>query len=238
MRMHRSAGIAQAYTGIRRLLSDRYPSPSRPGEILPRRSVGITNDMVAVFWAEGERVARSVPQRCSKTRIEAVKSLLQSPHKGRRTPGLSARFYCLLLSGGQGRAIVRGMHTGVLGDIEDNVGDYFSVLLEFSERPMPLFVLLRSLAVQADPDNVPPSLAGEMFFSILFGLEYPYSLLSSAVQRCRAEQRVSRERAAVIQLYMQRNLQRQDLSMGLNRECPDTGYRLGRLLAVLERLQG
>jgi len=26
--------------------------------------------------------------------------------------------------------------------------------------------------------------------------------------------------------------------MGLNRESPDTGYRLGRLLAVLERLQG
>jgi CRISPR-associated protein Csd1 len=130
------------------------------------------------------------------------------------------------------------MHTGVLGDVEDNVRGYFDVVAPFSERPLPLFFLLRSLAVQGKSDNLPPSLAGEVFLAILFGLPYPRFLLSSAVQRCRAEQKVTRERAAVIQLYIQRNLKRQELIVGLNRECPDTGYRLGRLLAVLERLQG
>jgi CRISPR-associated protein Csd1 len=169
---------------------------------------------------------------------EAVKALLESPHKGRDTLKLSARFYCLLISGGQGRAIVRGMHTGVLGDVETNIREYFSVIARFSESPLPLFFLLRSLAVQGKADNLPPSLAGEVFLAILFGLKYPFSLLSSAVQRCRAEQEVSRERAALIQLYFQRNKKRQELTMGLNRESPDPGYRLGRLLAVLERLQG
>ncbi len=164
--------------------------------------------------------------------------LLDSPHKGRETPALSARFYCLVISGGQGRAIIRGMHTGVLGDVEANVKEYFSVIAPLSENPLPLFFLLRSLAVQGKADNLPPSLAGEVFLSILFGFKYPHLLLSSAVQRCRAEQEVSRERAAILQLYFQRNLKRQELTMGLNRESPDTGYRLGRLLAVLERLQG
>ena len=231
---------AEAYTtGLRRLVSNRYPDPMHPGESLPGRSVGLTGDTIAVFWADVQSESLDwFADIFEKPDPQAVKSLLESPHKGRDTPELSARFYCLLISGGQGRAIIRGMHTGVLGDVEANVREYFSVIAPLSEAPMPLFFLLRSLAVQGKADNLPPSLAGEVFLAILFGFKYPYSLLSSAVQRCRAEQKVSRERAAILQLYFQRNLQRQELTMGLNRESPDTGYRLGRLLAVLERLQG
>ena len=231
---------AEAYTtGLRRLVSNRYPDPRHPGEFLPRRSVGLTGDTVAVFWADVESESLDwFADMFEKPDPQAVKSLLESPWKGRDTPELSARFYCLLISGGQGRATIRGMHTGVLGDVEANVREYFSAIGRLAETPMPLFFLLRSLAVQGKADNLTPSLAGEVFLAILFGFKYPHLLLSSAVQRCRAEQKVSRERAAIFQLYFQRNLQRQELTMGLNRESPDTGYRLGRLLAVLERLQG
>jgi CRISPR-associated protein Csd1 len=230
---------AEGYTtGLRRLLSSRYPDPRHPGEFLPRRSVGLTGDTVAVFWAdvEGESL-EWFSDIFEKPDPQAVKSLLESPHKGRDAAKLSARFYCLLISGGQGRAMIRGMHIGVVGDIEANVREYFSTIAQFPGGPLPLFFLLRSLAVQGKVDNLPPSLAGEVFLAILFGLKYPFSLLTCAVQRCRAEQKVTRERAAMIQLYFQRNKNRQELTMGLNRESPDPGYRLGRLLAVLERLQ-
>jgi len=231
---------AEAYTtGLRRLLSNRYPDPLHPGEFLPRRSVGLTGDTVAVLWADAESERLDwFADMFEKPDPQAVKSLLESPWKGRDTPELSARFYCLLISGGQGRATIRGMHTGVLGDVEANIREYFSAIGRLTETPVPLFFLLRSLAVQGKADNLPPSLAGDVFLAILFGFKYPHLLLASAVQRCRAEQKVSRERAAILQLYFQRNLQRQELTMGLNRESPDTGYRLGRLLAVLERLQG
>ena len=231
---------AEGYTtGLRRLVSARYPNPEHPGEFLPRRSVGLTGDTLAVFWADVESESLEwFADIFEKPDPEAVKSLLDSPHKGRAAAKLSARFYCLLISGGQGRAIVRGMHTGALGDVEANVREYFCTIAQFSEAPLPLFFLLRSLAVQGKADNLPPPLAGEVFLAILFGLRYPFSLLSSAVQRCRAEQKVNRERAALIQLYFQRNKEREELTMGLNRESPDPGYRLGRLLAVLERLQG
>lgn len=231
---------AEGYTtGLRRLVSNRYPDPRHPGAALPRRCVGLTSDTIAVFWADVESEGLDwFADIFEKPDPQAIKSLFESSHKGRDAPKLSARFYCLLLSGGQGRAIIRGMHTGVLGDVEDNVREYFSVIAPLSENPLPLFFLLRSLAVQGKADNLPPSLAGEVFLAILFGFKYPHSLLSSAVQRNRAEQGVSRERTAILQLYFQRNLKRQELTMGLNRESPDTGYRLGRLLAVLERLQG
>jgi CRISPR-associated protein Csd1 len=231
---------AEAYTtGLRRLISTRYPDPRHPGESLARRFVLLTNDTTAVFWADAPSEGLDwLAEIFDKPDPEAVKAVLDSPWTGSDPARLTARFYCLLLSGGQGRAILRGMHTGVLGDVEANVKQHFAAIAQLSERPLPLFFLLRSLAVQGKADNLPPSLAGEMFSAILFGFNYPYWLLSAAIQRCRAEQQVTRERAAILQLYFHRNKQRQELIMGLNRELSDTGYRLGRLLAVLERLQG
>lgn len=231
---------AEAYTtGLRRLLSSRYPDPGHSGEFLPRRSVGLSNDTVAVFWADAERESVDwFADIFEKPDPQAVKSVLESSKTATEPARLLARFYCLLISGGQGRAIIRGTQTGVLGDVEANVREYFAAIATFSEYPLPLFLLLRSIAVQGKADNLPPSLAGEVFLAILFGSNYPYLLLSSAVQRCRAEQKVTRERAAIFQIYFQRNKRRQELTVGLNRESPDTGYRLGRLLAVLERLQG
>ena len=225
-------------TGLRRLISARYPDPHHPGEFLARRFVSLSNDTTAVFWAD-------IPSEgldwfadiFEKPDPQAVKAVLESPWTGSDPAELSARFYCLLISGGQGRAILRGTHTGVLSDVEASVKRHFSAISQLSEKPRPLFLLLRSLAVQGKADNLPPSLVGDIFLAIIFGLKYPQLVLSAAVQRCRTEQQVTRERAAIIQLFFQRNKQRQELTMGLNREISDTGYRLGRLLAVLERLR-
>jgi CRISPR-associated protein Csd1 len=231
---------AEGYTaGLRRLLSDRYPDPKHAGGFLPRRFVGLTGDTVAVFWSDARAEALDwFAEIFEKPDPEAIKALLESPWKGRIPAEPQARFYCLLLSGGQGRATIRGMHTGVLEDVKANVREYFETIACSSDRPTPLFLLLRSLAVQGKSENLSPSLAGEVFLAILFGLPYPRSLLSSAVLRCRAEQTVNRERASVLQLYFRRNQRKQEFDMGLNRESLETGYRLGRLLAVLERLQG
>jgi CRISPR-associated protein Csd1 len=230
---------AEAYTtGLRRLISTRYPDPKNPGQSLPRRSIGLSNDTTAVFWADAPSESLDLfAIMLENPDPQAVKAVLESAWTGNDPAKLSARFYCLLISGGQGRAILRGTHTGTLGDVESNVKQHFSAIQQLCEKPLPLFVLLRSLAVQGKAENLPPSLAGEIFLAIIFGFKYPQLLLSAAIQRCRAEQSVTRERAAILQLYFQRNKQRQELTMGLNRELPDTGYRLGRLLAVLERLQ-
>ncbi len=230
---------AEAYTtGLRRLISPRYPDPKNPGQPLPRRSISLSNDTTAVYWADAPSESLDwFADIFEKPDPQAVKAVLESPWTGSDPAKLTDRFYCLLISGGQGRAILRGTHTGVLGDVETNVKQFFSAIQQMSEKPLPLFLLLRSLAVQGKAENLPPSLVGEIFVAIIFGFKYPQILLSAAIQRCRAEQYVSRERAAILQLFFQRNKNRQELTMGLNRELPDTGYRLGRLLAVLERLQ-
>lgn len=117
--------------------------------------------------------------------------------------------------------------------------------------------LLTAIAAQGKSENVPPRLAGEWMRSILEGRAYPPALLIAAVNRCRAEQarkdgrsgrplpNVTYERAAILKAWINREHRRrrglpsdhhfirEDLDVNLT----DPAYRLGRLFAVLERIQ-
>jgi CRISPR-associated protein Csd1 len=97
--------------------------------------------------------------------------------------------------------------------------------------------LMESLVFQGKAENLPPGLATEIFWAALFGGDFPQTALARAIERCKAEQRVSRERAALLKAYLIRNLGL-EITVGLDKENVRPGYRLGRLMAVLERLQG
>ena len=225
-------------TALTRLLSDRYPDPKHPGSVLGRRSLSLSDDTTAAYWADEENETLDlIGGLFDAPDPNAVRDLLMSPHKGRGSGGNVNPFYCVILSGSQGRAVLRSIHRGSLQEVEENIRIYFRCLLSFVEGPMPLFLLLRSLAVQGKAENLAPSLASDVFLAILFGRALPRTLLLSALQRCRAEQMVTRERAALLGLYLVRNSGKEGIDMGLNRELADRGYRLGRLLAVLDRLQ-
>ena len=79
--------------------------------------------------------------------------------------------------------------------------------------------------------------------AILAGLPYPAMLLQAAVRRCRTEQNVNFPRAAILKaslnrLIRWRHFDARELLMSLDRSNVDPGYRLGRLFATLERIQG
>ncbi len=112
--------------------------------------------------------------------------------------------------------------------------------IDRSEREaefLPLWLLLRSTALLGKSENVPPNLAGDVIRCILEGLPYPQTLLASAVRRIRAEQEVTYPRAALIKAYLNRLNPTENLAVSLDLENSNTGYRLGRLFAVLEKIQ-
>ena len=115
-----------------------------------------------------------------------------------------------------------------------------------------MYWLLRSIASANKADNVPPRLAGEWLRAILEGTPYPPALLNAAVNRCRAEQatrdfggNVPYLRAAILKACINRahrarhglpaDFQFIHEELDLNQDHP--AYRLGRLFAVLERIQ-
>jgi len=229
---------ADAYTtALNRLLSDRYPDPRHPGETLTRRAVRLSADTTAVYWADKEADLLDLfAGYFDAPRIESVGALFESPRTGRTPAGVNNRFYCLIISGGQGRATVRSVHTGTIAQVEQNLVRYFESIDIGSPEPLPLMLLMRTLVLQGKSENLLPGLVAGVFIAIVFGDRFPRTLLASAVGRCRAERKVTRERAAVLRAYLKRNLE-MEVSVGLDRSNPSVGYRLGRLMAVLERAQ-
>jgi CRISPR-associated protein Csd1 len=225
-------------TALNRLLSDRYPDPRNPGQTLPRRYVRLSPDTTAVFWADEEApILQLLTDFFDAPRIENVGDLLESPRSGKAPPSVSNRFYCLIVSGGQGRAVLRGMHTGTVGQLELSIRAYFESIAVEGAGPISLGRLLEGLVLQGKRENLPRALTTEVFLAILFQRKFPATLLARAVARCRAEQKVTRERAAILRAYLIRNLD-WEVSVGLDLENTNAGYRLGRLMAVLERVQG
>lgn len=77
--------------------------------------------------------------------------------------------------------------------------------------------------------------------SVITGGEYPASLLSQLLSRIRAENEVTTLKAALLKAVLVRQARKRNIgtevSMSLDTQATDTGYRLGRLFAVLEKAQ-
>lgn len=224
-------------TALNRLLSDRYPDPRHEGETLPRRFVRLSPETTALFWGDDEADVIDLMANFFDTpRAETVAELLEAPYKGRMPSSPLSRFYCLILSGEQGRAIVRGMHADTITHLQQNLRQYFESIGIGSDEPLPLRRMMDSLLLPGKKSILPPSLVTDVFLAILFNRLFPQTLLARAVGRCKAERKVPRERAALMKAYSIRNL-RLEVTVGLDAENTSPGYRLGRLMAVLERIQ-
>jgi len=100
-----------------------------------------------------------------------------------------------------------------------------------------------SIAHLGKSENIPPNIAGDTMRCLLAGLPYPKTLLDAAVRRNRAEQNVTYARAALIKACINRMVRfqnpqhKEDLTVSLDTSNDNTGYRLGRLFATLEKIQ-
>ena len=157
------------------------------------------------------------------------------------------RFFALGLAPNAARIAIRFWQHGTVAEMAGRIKQHFDDLtIERSPRDplyLSLFRLLVSVATQGKADNIPPNLGGELLRSILAGLPYPQTLLAAAVRRIRAEHEVTYARAALIKACINRSTRysnpniKEELRMSLDETNINVGYRLGRLFAVLEKIQ-
>lgn len=198
-----------------------------------------------------------------EARPEAVKELYQSIWRG-KLPEIEdeSAFYALILSGTQGRAILRDWFESTVTKVARNLTKHFRDLAIVRNTPKPrehdlppqfsMSALLKSLAPQGDSERIPTPLIGELVESALRGTPYPFSLLQRAVERTRAEIGKSDwtdldrrdARAALIKAVLNRRKRFFPDTTHYKEVHPDMdptnlseGYTLGRLMAVLERIQ-
>ena len=213
-------------------------------------------DASVVFWADrptewetgfvdifGEP-AKDDPDR----NVRAVRSLYTAIARGLLENDTGqANFFALGLAPNAARIAIRFWQHGTVADMASRIKQHFDDLaIERSPRDplyISLFRLLVSVATQGKADNIPPNLGGELVRSILAGLPYPQTLLAAAVRRIRAEHNVTYARAALLKACINRALRysnpnmEEELTMSLDEANSNVGYRLGRLFAVLEKIQ-
>ncbi len=221
-------------------------------------------DASTVFWAEKKSplendfadVFGEAPKDNPARGVDAVKRLYEWVASGKPASlEGNTRFFVLGLAPNAARIAVRIWQTLPLRDLALRTVQHFEDLKMTGRPPFEpeyssVFRLLASCAVQGKADNIPPNMGGEVMRAILTGGIYPATLFNAAIRRCRAEQNINYLRAAVIKAYINRQIRRnhanesvhnspyrKELLVMLDPENQTTGYRLGRLFAVLERLQ-
>lgn len=191
----------------------------------------------------------------------AVKELFEAPLAG--APAIyddGTRFYVLGLAPNAARIAVRFWHVATVGDLAGHIRQHFEdfeiVRPRYVERPfLSLKALLLSVSPLGDLDKLPPKLAGDFMKAILDGTPYPQTLLQATLRRIHAEQakkdkktgkhkeHVTYARAALIKAWLKRQTrmtnpnQETEITMALDESNTNIGYRLGRLFAVLEKIQ-
>ncbi len=177
--------------------------------------------------------------------IIEVKNLFSAIKTG-KLEKLDSNFYVLGLSPNAARISVRFWESGKVETfarrIEQHFKDLELVRSSLDEKEyLNLFQLLTATALDYKMDNVAPNLVGAVIQSILEGFPYPKTLQQQCIRRIRAEQKVTRTRAAILKAYLNRlnrykNLP-EEISVALDRTNTNKGYLLGRLFAVFEKVQ-
>jgi CRISPR-associated protein Csd1 len=209
-------------------------------------------DSSTVFWAQRpdpveDWLAEIIGGDDPDAHVQQVKALFEAVHRGGFDGGRGEnRFYMLGLAPNAARIAIRFWHQAPLADLAQQIVAWFDDLRIARAPHDPefpsLFRLLSAIALQGKADNIPPKLAGDIARAILTGGPFPVTWLNAAVQRCRAEQQVTHLRAAGLKACLNRSIRAQrspeeEFTAMLDVANPSPAYRLGRLFAVLEKIQ-
>jgi len=210
-------------------------------------------DASTVFWAkdtcdlESDLPAYLNPKKGEESvSYDKIRSLLSAAKTGIPPQEGDIPFYVLGLAPNASRLSVRFWYDGSVKEVKERMAQHFADI-EIIRAPhdpefVSLFQLLVSTATEHKADNIPPNLGGDVMRSVLKGGAYPRTLLTNAIRRCKAEQKIDYQRASLIKGVLARQARltkatTKEVGVSLDREYGNIGYVLGRLFAVLEQIQ-
>ena len=154
------------------------------------------------------------------------------------------KFYILGISPNAARLSIRFFIRDSFGDFIRNITQHYQDMKidkEYDDNKEYISfwrILNQTVSANAKEKSSSPLLSGTVLRSILEGRPYPESLFSQIIIRIRAERNINYEKAAIIKAYLLRkNKYMEVLTMSLNQESGNMPYLLGRLFAVLEKVQ-
>ncbi|HST04416.1 MAG TPA: type I-C CRISPR-associated protein Cas8c/Csd1 [Chloroflexia bacterium] len=196
---------------------------------------------VFIFWTR-EEVGFNFRSFMSDPKPEQVQALIASVRSGKQPPEVEAmEYYAAALSASGGRTVIRDYIDTTVGSVQRQLISWFSrqaIVGEDGRSPQPLGLFALAVSTVRESKDLAPTVPRAMLRAAMAGTPLPMGLVYEAVRRNRAEQKVTRQRAALIKLVLiSRGLLEEDTMVGLNSGNKTPAYLCGRLLAVLERAQ-
>ncbi len=190
-------------------------------------------------------------QETLKTMEDILSKIRSGRHlnEGELALGSDTNFYILGLSPNNARLAVRFWYVDTFGNFLEKVGQHhldMEIIRDDSERKYPSVyrLLMETVAKSSTDREASPILGGLIMRSILNNTTYPIQMYSAILNRVKVERSINRVRAGFIKAYLLRlarsgstNIREDLITMKLNEDSSNVPYRLGRLFAVLEKVQ-
>lgn len=213
-------------------------------------------DSMVVFWAENgkKKYQKSffIFVKPTKDNSKLLRDMFDSLKKDKKVyleeeeMDPNQNFYILALAPNAARISVRFFCQNTFGNILKNIQAHYARLNIVKphwveQEYLGIQDMLKALANQKSKnDSFISGITASVMQSMLLGGRYPAVLYTDVLIRIRAEAgNVKWKQAAIIKAYLIQNYQsvRGDDFVGLNEECADVAYVLGRLFSVLESIQ-
>ncbi len=175
--------------------------------------------------------------------VDNVKNIFESIMTGKIPSDTGDRFYILGLSPNKARIRVVFWKNGSVKEIAQNICRFFDdikIQKSPNSKEINIWDILASSEYQWKIENVPTNMKPALVYSVFNGTPYPSALFGHIMSRVRAERNPTPPRVAFIKAYLNRkykNTKGVELKMALDKENKNPAYRMGRLFAVLEKIQ-
>lgn len=153
-------------------------------------------------------------------------------------------FYILGIAPNAARLSIRFFFNNSFGSFINNINQHINRMEidsfdDSKQKNIPIWRVLKE--TYREGGNASSELAGELVRAIVMNYKYPSTLINAIDMRIKADRNITYVRAAIIKAYYIKNtnkyVPKEVLTVSLNKETNNAAYNLGRLFAVLEKIQ-
>lgn len=175
--------------------------------------------------------------------IQQVRRIFEAIYRGKLATKLNDRFFILGLAPNAARIAVVYWQDSPLRDFAQKILRHFNDMeIAYSRKEkkpyMGLWHMLSAVTISGEASKVSPNLPEAVAKSIFEGTPYPFTLYSACLRRIMAEQKLTITRVAILKAYLiRKQYLNSNITIMLDKENTNQGYLLGRLFAVLVKIQ-
>lgn len=197
-----------------------------------------------LMWGQQDQMGDSQTDDMLKELLTDAKDIRITEERIRSLDMIDPKvdFYMLGLKPNSSRLSVKFIIKRKYADVLWNIAR-FQRDLQVSEafHSIALWQIKREmLSPKSKNEKVNPALMSRMIEAIMYGRAYPQSLLETMIRRVRIDEgsaKLNSIRAGVIKACINRNQEKEELKLSLDKTNQSQAYLCGRLFAVLEKLQ-